>query len=43
MAAPGHVELDHDEAVVFYGDGEVVLLENDDVLVVHLGLFKRLL
>ena len=42
VAAPGRVELDHDEAVVLDGVGEVLLLQNDDVLLVHLGLLVRL-
>ena len=42
VAAPGRVELDHYEAVALDGVGEVLLLQNDDVLLVHLGLLVRL-
>ncbi|KAH1162354.1 hypothetical protein GYH30_001022 [Glycine max] len=43
VATLGSVDLDHDEEVVLDDSGEVVLLQNDDVLVVHLGLVVRLL
>ncbi|RZB98713.1 Agamous-like MADS-box protein AGL8 isoform B [Glycine soja] len=38
VAAPGCVELDHEKAIVLDDDGEVALLQNNDILVVHLGL-----
>jgi len=43
VATLGSVDLDHDEEVVLDDSGKVVLLQNDDVLVVHLGLVVRLL
>ncbi|WVZ01330.1 hypothetical protein V8G54_027399 [Vigna mungo] len=43
VATPGGVELDHDEAVLLDDGGEIALLQNDDVLVVHRGLLERLL
>ncbi|WVZ15799.1 hypothetical protein V8G54_013365 [Vigna mungo] len=39
----GDVELDHDKAVVLDDGGEIVLLQNDNVFVVHRGLLERLL
>ena len=41
VAAPGGVELDHDEAVVLDDGSEVALLQNDDVLVIHLERLLR--
>lgn len=43
VTAPGGVELHHHEAVVFDDGGEVPLLQNDDVFVIHLGLLVLLL
>lgn len=39
----GRVDLDHDKTVVLDDNGEVVHLQNDDVLIVHLELLECLL
>lgn len=43
MVVLGRADLDHDKTVVLNDNGEVVHLQNDDVLIVHLGLLECLL
>lgn len=43
VAVLGRVDLDHDKTVVLDDNGEVVHLQNDDVLIVHLELLECLL
>lgn len=43
MVVLGSADLDHDKTVVLNDNGEVVHLQNDDVLIVHLGLLECLL